>query len=152
MPRSTRKPSRMQEMMDRYGPAALVTWFSIFFSTIGLFYALITFGVDLDALVVRVVSWWGGDSTVWAERSASAGALGLAYLAAQVVKPLRIGLFVVLTPVVARFMGRKEAAAPPAEAPQAEAAVPSLAPEDAPSSPPASADPTPDAPDSAKGS
>jgi hypothetical protein len=110
----TRKPSRMQEMLDRYGPAALITWFTIFFSTIGLFYALLTIGVDLDSLVLRVASWWGSDGSVWAERSASAGALGLAYLAAQVVKPLRIGLFVVLTPVVARFMGRKES--PPAEA------------------------------------
>jgi len=123
MAKKKRKPSKMEEMMERYGPAAFVTWFGIFFSTIALFYALLTLGVDLDALVLRVVGWWGSDGSTWQEWRAGAedhwlGFLGaklvVSYLGAQVVKPLRIGLFAFLTPVVARFMGREEAAEPPA--------------------------------------
>ena len=92
-------------MLERYGVAALVAWFSIFFSSIGLFYVLLELGTDMDSLVETVVGWWGGDPSGWTEASAGAGKLGLAYLATQVVKPIRIALFVALTPVVARLMG-----------------------------------------------
>lgn len=92
-------------MLERYGTAALVAWFSIFFSSIGLFYVLLELGTDIDALVTTVVGWWGGDSSEWGEASAGVGKLGLAYLATQVVKPIRIALFVAFTPVVARVMG-----------------------------------------------
>ena len=68
MAKKNRKPSKMEEMAERYGPAAFITWFAIFFSTIGMFYALLSGGVDLDALVLRVLSWWGSDGSTWRSR------------------------------------------------------------------------------------
>ena len=108
-----RKPSKFDQMLERYGMAAVVTWFGIFFSSIGMFWLLLELGTDVNAIVETVVGWWGGDPSSWTEASAGLGQLALAYLATQVVKPLRVGLFLVLTPVVARFMGTGKASPTP---------------------------------------
>lgn len=108
-----KKPSKVEAMLERYGSAAFVAWFGVFFSSIGLFYVLIGLGTDVNALVETVVGWWGGDPSSWTEASAGLGQLALAYLATQVVKPLRVGIFLVLTPVVARFMGTGKASPTP---------------------------------------
>lgn len=121
-----KKPSKVEAMLERYGTAAFVTWFGIFFSSIALFWVLLEVGTDVNALVETVVGWWGGDPSAWTDASAGAGQLALAYLATQLVKPVRIGLFVALTPVVGRFMGRKS---PPAPPPAAGGAGDSAAPE-----------------------
>ena len=136
MAKKNRKPSKMEELVERYGPAAFVTWFAVFFSTIGMFYGLLSMGVDLDALVLRVLSWWGSDGSSWKELTEGAdshwlGFLGaklvVSYLGAQVVKPLRIALVVVLTPIVGRLMGRT-APSPDQPAPDADAADEDAAP------------------------
>ena len=105
--RRKRKPSKFEAMLERYGSAAFVAWFGIFFSSIALFYVLLEVGTDVTGLIETVVGWWGGDPSGWTDASAGAGQLALAYLATQLVKPIRIALFVALTPVVARFMGTK---------------------------------------------
>lgn len=104
-----KKKSKLDAMIERYGPAAFITWFGIFFSSIGLFWLLLEVGTDVNAIIETVVGWWGGDPSEWTGRSASAGQLAVAYLATQLVKPIRIALFVALTPVVGRLMGRKVA-------------------------------------------
>ena len=121
--RKKKQPSKMEAMLERYGTAALVSWFSIFFSSIALFFVLLELGTDVDALVEKVVSMWGGDPSGWTEASAGAGQLGLAYLATQLVKPIRIALFVAFTPVVARFMGTTKAVAPSKSASSAQPAA-----------------------------
>ena len=121
--RKKKQPSKMEAMLERYGTAALVSWFSIFFSSIALFYVLLELGTDVDALVEKVVSMWGGDPSEWTKASAGVGQLGLAYLATQLVKPIRIALFVAFTPVVARFMGTTKAVVPPKSAPSAQPAA-----------------------------
>ena len=120
--RKKKQPSKVEAMLERYGTAALVSWFSIFFSSIALFFVLLEVGTDVDALVEKVVGSWGGDPSAWTEASAGAGQLGLAYLATQVVKPIRIALFVAFTPVVARFMGTTKAVPQPKSAPSAQPA------------------------------
>jgi hypothetical protein len=117
-----KRPSKLDQMLERYGFAAFVTWFGIFFSTIALFYMLLEVGTDVDAMVASMVGWWGGDPSGWTEQPEEVGVfgriilsilsylpaqLGIAYLAAQVVKPIRVVLFVALTPVVARWMGKQ---------------------------------------------
>lgn len=134
-----KKPSKFDQMLERYGSAAFVSWFGIFFSSIGMFWVLLEVGTDVNALVETVVGWWGGDPSAWTDGSANAGQLAMAYLATQLVKPIRIGLFVALTPVVARFMGRKT---PPAAASDATVAASTA---DA----PADGSETPSAPESA---
>lgn len=141
--RKKKQPSKMEAMLERYGTAALVSWFSIFFSSIALFFVLLEVGTDVDALVEKVVGSWGGDPSAWTEASAGAGQLGLAYLATQVVKPIRIALFVAFTPVVARFMGTTKAVPPLESASSAEPAAADGEP-DAPAE--AQADATEDAP------
>jgi len=129
--RKKRKPSKVDQMLERYGTAAFVTWFGIFFSSIAMFWLLLEVGTDVNSLVETVVGWWGGDPSAWTEGSANAGQLAIAYLATQVIKPLRIGLFVALTPVVARFVGRKDAGEKkPADTPKVEDAPAEEAPAD----------------------
>jgi hypothetical protein len=53
----------------------------------------------------------GLDPSAWSGGGGEAGVLALAYLAAQATKPLRIGVYFLILPVVARFFGPK---APPA--------------------------------------
>ncbi|HCH64764.1 MAG: hypothetical protein CL927_12275 [Deltaproteobacteria bacterium] len=113
--RKKKKPSRMEAMLERYGVAAFVAWFSIFFSSIAMFYVLIELGTDLDALVASVVGVWGGDPSGWTDASAGAGQLALAYLATQVIKPIRIALFVAFTPIVAKVMGTTKPSAEPSD-------------------------------------
>jgi hypothetical protein len=112
-----KKQSKLDVMLERYGPAAFITWFGIFFSSIGLFWVLLEVGTDVNAIIETIVGWWGGDPSEWTGRSASAGQLAVAYLATQLLKPIRIALFVALTPVVGRLMGRKVSEPAPAAAP-----------------------------------
>ena len=127
--RRKKKPSKFEAMLERYGSAAFVAWFGIFFSSIALFYVLLEFGTDVTGLIETVVGWWGGDPSGWTDASAGAGQLALAYLATQLVKPIRIAMFLALTPVVARFMGTTSKAPAPAETTSAESTA-SAEPED----------------------
>lgn len=87
--------ARLQELFKQYGPVALVTWFSIFGLTWAGFAAAISLGFEVDGAV-------GG-----------AGTAGAAYIATQLVKPIRIIATLALTPVIAtawqRLRPRREA-------------------------------------------
>ena len=96
----------MLGMVDRYGPIAMVVWFGIFFSSIGGFVAAMELGVDIDGFVHWMIRTFGLDEARWAGITSGTGKLVVAYGLTQLIKPARIALFVVLTPVVARLTGR----------------------------------------------
>lgn len=112
-----RRPG-LRETMERYGTVAAVVWFSIFFGSVALFAGAIHLGLDVDGFVRRVAGLFGADGAAWASATAGGGKLALAYLATQAIKPLRIALFLVATPVAARLWGRAPAPpVPPADGP-----------------------------------
>jgi hypothetical protein len=96
-------------MTNRYGPIALAVWFGIFFSSIGGFVAAMELGLDIDGFVGWMVRTFGMDEERWVGVTAGTGKLAVAYGLTQLIKPLRIALFLVLTPVVAGVFGRKPA-------------------------------------------
>ncbi len=115
-PAPARKPTarqRLEDMMNRYGPVAVGTWFAIFFSSIAGFVGAMELGLDIDGFVGWMIRTFGMDEARWGGITAGTGKLAVAYGLTQLIKPLRIALFVVLTPVVARLLGRSEAAPVP---------------------------------------
>ena len=90
LPSPTTKPplkERFQTLLKEYGKVALVIHFSFFFLAILGFWLAIKFGFPIDGI------------------SSTAGTLGAAYAATQVIKPLRLIATMVLTPLVARLIG-----------------------------------------------
>ena len=85
--------------MAEYGVIAVIIYFSIFFLTWVGAWAAIERGVDLAALAKRV----GFSSTGIV---ANLGAWTAAYIFTKLLQPVRIGLTVVLTPLVARLYDR----------------------------------------------
>jgi hypothetical protein len=85
--------------MAEYGVIAVIIYFAIFFLTWIGSWAAIERGVDLAALARRV----GLSSN---RLVASLGAWTAAYIFTKLLQPVRIGLTVVLTPLVARLYER----------------------------------------------
>lgn len=104
--------ARLQGAFDRYGRLAIITWFALWIATIAGFAVAISAGLDVDAAVRGLLDAVGLDPSAWSGGGGEAGVLALAYLAAQATKPLRIGLYFLILPVVARLFGPKTA--PPA--------------------------------------
>lgn len=84
--------ARLKGLFEAYGPVALVVWLAIFGLTWAGLSACFAFGLELGFELEGM--------------SASAGAIGTAYLATQVLKPFRILATVALTPLIARLLGR----------------------------------------------
>lgn len=82
---------RLKKLFTEYGPIALGIYLTTFALSMIGFSAAINFGWQVE----------GG--------AAQAGTVGLAYVATQAIKPLRIGLTLGLTPVVAAALGRAPA-------------------------------------------
>ena len=89
-----------KELLRKYGPAYLVT--SIFLAIISyaLCYLLISTGVDVVSLLEKL----GIKSSVAA---ANTGTAAIAYAVHKAASPIRFPPTVALTPVVARWFGRK---------------------------------------------
>lgn len=88
---------RFQKLIAEYGPVAIGIHFSLFFASLFGFWLAIGMGVEV-----------GGDSSIapgWLTSSGSAR-LVAAYVASQLIKPIRLGLVVILTPAVARLLRR----------------------------------------------
>jgi len=79
---------RLKTLMAEFGKVAIVVWFTIFGLSIATFFTLITLGFEVEGA------------------AGSGGTLLGAYLATQVIKPLRIGATLVLTPLVAAGLDR----------------------------------------------
>lgn len=85
--------------MAEYGVIAVIIYFTIFFLCLIGSWAAIERGVDLAALASRV----GLSSN---RLVASLGAWTAAYIFTKILQPIRLGLTVVLTPLVARLYER----------------------------------------------
>ena len=88
---------RLKAMLDEFGPVAIGTYFAIFFLVLGGFAIAIQLGVKVDST------------------AGNAGTLAAAYVATKLTQPLRILATLVLTPLVAKLLGRVRK--PPAAVP-----------------------------------
>jgi hypothetical protein len=88
-----------KELFAEYGTIAVVVYFTIFFAVWISAWAAIQRGVDLRALAARV----GLSSTGIV---ANLGAWTAAYIFTKLLQPVRIGVTLVLTPLVARLYER----------------------------------------------
>ncbi|MEC7986787.1 MAG: DUF1279 domain-containing protein [Myxococcota bacterium] len=88
--------NKVQELMALYGKLALIIYIVIFLVVLSVFYIAIEVGVDLE-------SW-----SYFQGRLGQAGTLVVAWVATKITQPIRIAMTVALTPIVARFFGKKE--------------------------------------------
>lgn len=95
--------AELKRLMKEYGPVAVSFHFSVFLTTLGSFYSLIDYGLDVAALVAHV--------PVIADNlpHPSAGNLALAWGLTAVTGPFRGIMTVTLTPRVARLWRGREA-------------------------------------------
>jgi hypothetical protein len=87
-------------LLKTYGSAYLLTSISFAVVSFGACYALVSAGVDVGALLEKVGLTAGAAS----ER---VGTFAIAYAAHKALSPVRFPPTVALTPVVARWLGRK---------------------------------------------
>ena len=92
-----------QNLMAEYGVIAVIVYFTIFFATWIGAWAAIQQGVDLAALAAR--AGLSGNKIV-----ANLGAWTAAYIFTKILQPVRIGVTLLLTPVMARLYERTIAA------------------------------------------
>ena len=92
-----------QKLMAEYGVIAVIVYFTIFFATLFAAWAAIQRGVNLAALATR----FGLSSN---RIVANLGAWTAAYIFAKILQPVRIGLTVILTPLLARLYERTRGA------------------------------------------
>jgi len=94
---------RLQDLIAEYGPIALCIHFGLFFASVFVFWLAIGMGMDV-----------GGDSSTAPEWITASGSARLvaAYVGSQLIKPLRLGLVLVLTPLVAKAIRRSPAPSP----------------------------------------
>lgn len=88
-----------QKLLAEYGVIAVIVYFTIFFGVWIGAWAAIRRGVDLAALAHRV----GLSSTGFV---AGLGAWAAAYFFTKLLQPVRIGLTLLLTPLLARLYER----------------------------------------------
>ena len=89
-------------LLKKYGSAYLITSISFSVVSFSLCYALVNAGVDVAALLAKLGLEAGGSQ----ER---VGTAALAYAAHKAASPIRFPPTVALTPVVARWMGKRGA-------------------------------------------
>ena len=89
-----------KELLRKYGPAYLVTSIFLAILSYALCYLLVSTGVDVVSLLEKL----GIKSSVAA---ANTGTAAIAYAVHKAASPIRFPPTVALTPVVARWFGRK---------------------------------------------
>jgi len=88
-----------KELFAEYGAIAVIVYFTVFFGVWIAAWAAIQRGVDLRALAARV--GFSSNSLV-----ANLGAWTAAYLFTKLLQPVRIGVTLLLTPLIARLYER----------------------------------------------
>ena len=96
------KKVKPQDLFKKYGPAYLVTSIVLAIISYAICYFMISTGVDVVSLLEKV----GIKSSVAA---ANTGTAAIAYAIHKAASPIRFPPTVVLTPVVARWFGKKSA-------------------------------------------
>ncbi|XP_010473119.1 PREDICTED: uncharacterized protein LOC104752627 [Camelina sativa] len=94
------KTDEAKELLAKYGGAYLATSITLSLISFSLCYVLVTSGVDVQALLLKV-----GISTN--ETGEKVGAFALAYAAHKAASPIRFPPTVALTPIVANWIGKK---------------------------------------------
>nr|GMD69580.1 Protein FAM210B like [Ipomoea batatas] len=97
---SKSKGDQAKELLAKYGGAYLATSITLSLISFGLCYALISAGVDVQALLQKV-----GISPN--ETGEKVGTFALAYAAHKAASPIRFPPTVALTPIVASWIGKK---------------------------------------------
>eukprot|EP00241_Pyramimonas_parkeae_P011891 CAMPEP_0114256626 /NCGR_PEP_ID=MMETSP0058-20121206/18271_1 /TAXON_ID=36894 /ORGANISM="Pyramimonas parkeae, CCMP726" /LENGTH=203 /DNA_ID=CAMNT_0001371241 /DNA_START=81 /DNA_END=692 /DNA_ORIENTATION=- len=95
-----KKGAAAKELLARYGSAYLITSISLSLVSFGMFYVLVSSGVDVAALLRQV----GLEVSATSEK---VGTVALAYAAHKAASPIRFPPTVALTPVVARALGKE---------------------------------------------
>jgi Protein of unknown function (DUF1279) len=96
------KKVKPQDLLKKYGPAYLVTSIVLAIISYTICYFMISTGVDVVSLLEKI----GIKSSVAA---ANTGTAAIAYAIHKAASPIRFPPTVVLTPIVARWFGRKSA-------------------------------------------
>mmetsp|Transcript_15452 Transcript_15452/g.28763 ORF Transcript_15452/g.28763 Transcript_15452/m.28763 type:complete len:170 (-) Transcript_15452:234-743(-) len=91
-----------KSLLKKYGIAYLATSIPLAIVSFAICYVLVDNGVDVGALLAKV----GIESTGAADK---AGTLAIAYAAHKAASPIRFPPTVILTPVVAKMIGREPA-------------------------------------------
>lgn len=97
-----RTRQRYDALVERYGKIAVITYLTIFATVLLGFWAAVSAGADLASGFQKL----GFDTS---GASSQSGTLVVAYAFTKLTQPLRIGATLVLTPLVARAMGRAPA-------------------------------------------
>ena len=93
-----------KELLAEYGAIAAIVYFTIFFTVWVGAWAAIQRGVDLHALAARAGLSANGSV-------AHLGAWTAAYIFTKLLQPVRIGVTILLTPLLARLYERTRAVA-----------------------------------------
>ncbi|MBA0558044.1 hypothetical protein Golax_012078, partial [Gossypium laxum] len=94
------KGDQAKELLAKYGGAYLATSITLSLISFSLCYALISAGVDVQALLQKV----GISTDATGEK---VGTFALAYAAHKAASPIRFPPTVALTPIVAGWIGKK---------------------------------------------
>jgi hypothetical protein len=107
-----RLKARWKAVLEEYGTIAVVTWFSVFALTLTSFGFALESGLEPAELLAKV-----GMDPAKAATVGSAGKWGIAYGLTQLTKPARIGIVLVLTPIVSRVWHKVTGRPGPMDAP-----------------------------------
>ena len=88
-----------KQLLKTYGSAYLITSISLSLVSFGVFYVLVSSGVDVAALLSVI----GITAT---QNSEKVGTVAIAYAAHKAASPIRFPPTVALTPIVAKWMGK----------------------------------------------
>lgn len=101
--------TRVKDLVEKYGPLALVVWFGVFFANVALVALLLETGMRtpwMEACLVDATPWLSeklvglGIESPWV--LAHGVTIAGAYLVAKALMPVRIALVAALLPWVAR--------------------------------------------------
>lgn len=96
--------SRLKQLWHQYGYVAIATYLTIYVSTLFSIYLLYHFKlINFDPMLI--VRWLGVESHV-AKYDPKAGEFALAWITTKLTEPVRIAATAMVTPTVARFLGR----------------------------------------------
>ena len=105
-PSSLSRTDQAKALLKTYGSAYLLTSISFALVSFGACYALVNAGVDVGGLVEKLPAALGGGARPGAAGE-RVGAFAIAYAAHKALSPVRFPPTVALTPVVARWLGKK---------------------------------------------
>eukprot|EP01025_Chloroclados_australasicus_P001162 TRINITY_DN103416_c0_g1_i1.p1 TRINITY_DN103416_c0_g1~~TRINITY_DN103416_c0_g1_i1.p1 ORF type:complete len:186 (-),score=22.65 TRINITY_DN103416_c0_g1_i1:378-935(-) len=94
------RTQQAKDLLAKYGSAYLITSISFAIVSFGLCYALVSVGVDVPQLLNKV----GLNVN---EAGEKVGTVAIAYAAHKALSPIRFPPTVALTPVVAKWIGKK---------------------------------------------